>query len=411
MQNTSLIADRIADLSAAWAKADALFPYFPQLDFDFDAWYRECLEQLLQTDSEKDFHLLMAAFLNRLGDGHTGYLLPRSFRDSAGRLPFSLRWDRGLYRIHGTTEGLRRFQGSEAVSVNDQPLAELIQSLFPYVYHIGPFVPSWALSAMLPLLLKPEDNILRTDDDALVFDLLHAEPKLEVPAPWYGGEDVSAGKLPMRLNNGTLTIHFPDFLYPEAAAEVKEALSRRPLPDKVALDISDCVGGMTLYAQQVAELFIPGVFRTFRKWTRQHRADDEASASQFALWTPERLEDALRSGLCTREDVEGSRKYLRRAAYETWENTYGTPEAQALYTGPLEVLISRNTVSAAEDFAAMFRLSGRAPLVGEATCGATGTPYFRQLRTGGRFRIVSIGCELCDGTPFSGRGIEPTVNP
>ena len=75
----------------------------------------------------------------------------------------------------------------------------------------------------------------------------------------------------------------------------------------------------------------------------------------------------------------------------------------------MELLISRNTVSAAEDFTAMFKSNHRATLIGEPTFGSTGTPYMIKLRCGGRAQVVSVGYRLLDGTEFIGKGIDPDI--
>ena len=80
-----------------------------------------------------------------------------------------------------------------------------------------------------------------------------------------------------------------------------------------------------------------------------------------------------------------------------------------MYEGPVTLLTSRYTVSAAEDFVAMFRSTGRGTVVGEATQGTTGTPLLLPLSGGGRARICSIGNRLIDGTEFIGVGIVPDL--
>ena len=82
---------------------------------------------------------------------------------------------------------------------------------------------------------------------------------------------------------------------------------------------------------------------------------------------------------------------------------------KALYHGPLAVLTSRRTISAAEDIVAMFKSNDRAALIGEPTCGTTGTPLLLRLSMGGMARICSVRYALLDGTEFIGRGIAPHV--
>ena len=57
----------------------------------------------------------------------------------------------------------------------------------------------------------------------------------------------------------------------------------------------------------------------------------------------------------------------------------------------------------------MFKSNNRAVLIGEPTCGTTGTPLLLRLSMGGMARICSVRYALLDGTEFIGRGIAPHV--
>ena len=111
----------------------------------------------------------------------------------------------------------------------------------------------------------------------------------------------------------------------------------------------------------------------------------------------------------TEKDVTDVRRVMARTKYETYTDSFGADGSAALYEGPLEILISRKTMSAAEDFSAMFKSSHRGTLIGEPTYGSTGTPYIIRLRCGGRAQVVSVGYRLLDGTEFIGKGIMPDI--
>lgn len=115
----------------------------------------------------------------------------------------------------------------------------------------------------------------------------------------------------------------------------------------------------------------------------------------------------LEEGLMTQEDIQNDLRILAGTCYEEYTDHFGSAENIALYHGPIEILISHKTMSAAEDFVAMFRSNYRAVIKGEATFGSTGTPYHIKLRCGGRAQVVSVGYRLIDGTEFIGVGIQP----
>lgn len=79
------LTTKILDLSACYRRISAVFPYFPRLDFDFESWYEECVRRAIAAEDEKTYHLTLMAFLNRLGDGHTGLHAPQGLAEP-GRL-------------------------------------------------------------------------------------------------------------------------------------------------------------------------------------------------------------------------------------------------------------------------------------------------------------------------------------
>ncbi len=210
------------------------------------------------------------------------------------------------------------------------------------------------------------------------------------------------------LADGVLTVRLNEFLH-DHAPYVRSLLEASPALSLVRLDIRDNIGGNTFYAASVAQLFISGVFHGCQKWTQAHNAVDVASASLLAGYSDERARQYIRDGLLKEEDFEEARTLARHMAYETYTDTWGSEDGTALWQGPLHILISRRTMSAAEDFAAMFRSSGRGTLIGEPTFGSTGTPYHVRLRCGGRAQVVSVGYRLLDGTEFIGKGIAPDI--
>ncbi len=79
------------------------------------------------------------------------------------------------------------------------------------------------------------------------------------------------------------------------------------------------------------------------------------------------------------------------------------PAKDRVYTGPLIILTSPGTGSAAEDFVRPLKESGRALVIGMPTGGGTGNPFFVNLPGGGKLRIC-INTE-----PFVGKGIKPDI--
>lgn len=207
---------------------------------------------------------------------------------------------------------------------------------------------------------------------------------------------------------GVLTIKLNDFLR-DHAPYVREQLETIPNISLVRLDIQDNIGGNTYHAAKVAELFISGVFQSCQKWTQIRNAVETAGASQIVRYSEERIQQYIKDGLLTEESVDDAKRVMNRTKYEEYISSHGAENQNAIYEGPLQILISRNTISAAEDFVAMFKSNHRGMLIGEPTAGSTGTPCTIPLRCGGRAQVVSVGYRLLDGTEFIGKGIMPDI--
>lgn len=210
------------------------------------------------------------------------------------------------------------------------------------------------------------------------------------------------------LNEGVLTIRINEFMK-DHAPFVRELLETTPNISLVRLDIRNNIGGNTYHAAKVAELFISGTFPSCQKWTQMRNALGIAGASQMVRYSEEEIRQYISDGMITEDAITDAKSVMNNTKYETYTSSHGAENQRAIYEGPLHILISRNTMSAAEDFTAMFKSNRRGTLIGEPTNGSTGTPCMITLRCGGRAQVVSVGYRLADGTEFIGKGIMPDI--
>lgn len=387
------LAAKILDLSECYRRISAVFPYFPRLDFDFEGWYGECVRRVVAAEDEKTYHLTMMAFLNRLGDGHTDYTPPRAWRDKIGYLPFRLEaFPEGYYR-----QG-RRVLAVDGVSMEEwaDRMHEILLGRESYRYP-GPF------QAYLPLFLTGKTHVLTTEAGEKPFALSRERPKASQFRPEAAWPCEIFSETPcMRRYSGNLLYVRLDHFLTDWSKPIRSALTDGTNWQGVILDIRQNVGGMTAFAAKVAELFFDGEFSGCQKWTRLTRGVDLASGSQIIGMTPEEL-----AKLGADEGDKRSLDTLKGCNFERYTDRFGKPGQKAVYSGPLTLLIGPDTVSAAEDFTAMFRSNGRAWLLGMPTRGTTGTPLLQRLPGGGSIRVVSVGYRLLDGTEFIGGGIQP----
>lgn len=376
------MAEKLMDLSVIWKQAAMVFPHFHRCGVDWDACYREFLDQTMQTETDREHALLMAQFTNCLGDGHTDLSFKKPILDQVGYLPFLLDYLGGAYYA----------EGERILGFNGKPMDEILQEAFRYIYHVENFAPR--LRHILPFVLKSGENTLETESGRKKFTMLTERPAAKHQ------QDAE-----FTLYGDTLCVKIDDMLR-DRAPQIREKLLEVK-PKSVILDIRENIGGMTKFGADIAQLFISGQFAGCQKWTRMMSGVEYASASQILDMTEEELNRIMSNG-SAREEIEKSVRIARLSYFKEYEDCWGEEGVQAVFDGPLIVLTSRKTVSAAEDFTAFFRTNKRATVIGTPTCGTSGTPLLQSLSCG-TVRICSVGCKLLDGTEFIGKGIQPDI--
>lgn len=404
-------AERVADLSMIWKQASQVFPYFDRKEIDWDGLYKEYLPKVMEVKDDREFHLLLAEFINLLGDGHTDYTLPKALRDETGYAPFLLRYVQDGYYIAAVAPAYQSFSEARVLSINGTAFSEFVEKICKYSYHVGSFVTR--INKFLPFFLKPTGNVMETDIGSFEFDLMPSAldgvklKSLTVETPC---QRLAADKSDIRLyDGGILYIKMENFLYNKAADEVRAAIEQVGDIKGLILDMRENIGGMTRYGAEVAQLLISGEFQACSKQTRSMTGIALASASQLAGWSKEQIEEHIAAGYSTREEMDETLSLIKNTHYDRFANTFGSEDNIALYSGPCVLLTSRYTASAAEDFVAMFRTSKRAVIVGTPTSGTTGTPLVQWLSCGGWARVCSMGYRMLDGTEFIGCGIMPDI--
>jgi carboxyl-terminal processing protease len=90
------------------------------------------------------------------------------------------------------------------------------------------------------------------------------------------------------------------------------------------------------------------------------------------------------------------------------ESRRSQPRKEA-FTGRLLLLVDRFTCSACEDFVMPFKDNGRAEIIGEATEGSSGQPFFFDFGNGMSFLVGAARHTFPDGSSFESVGITPTI--
>lgn len=146
----------------------------------------------------------------------------------------------------------------------------------------------------------------------------------------------------------------------------------------LVIDVRRNGGGSTLYALQVLSHLTRAPLKMMDAMTRNDDIIGRAQGRARTDWTR----------------VSGG--------------AYRLPQ-KLVFDGPVAVLTSARTISAAEDFTAMFKLMQRGITVGETTGGSTGQPLVLALPGGGSAYICIKRDVYADGSTFVGQGIAPDV--
>lgn len=375
------VTEKIMDLSKLWHQAAFVFPHFHRCDVNWDETYREFLPRTMETKTDREHALLMAEFLNRLGDGHTDVSFSAAILKDVGFIPFALDYVDGTYYA----------EGERVLGFDGRPMTDILEEAFRYVYHVGDFAPR--LRYILPMILGAGSHTVETESRSKEFTMTKERPNI-----------FRRQETEFAMHDDVLRIAFDDFLR-DRSLEIREMLLKTN-PRAVILDIRENIGGMTKFGADLAQLFISGTFGGCKKWTRTMTGVGYAGASQIMTMREAEL-SALSKG-DAKEEIEQSLRIARLCDFEEYEDSWGDADKKAVFDGPVVLLTSRKTVSAAEDFVAFFRSNHRGTLIGASTCGTSGTPLLLRLNCGSA-RVCSVGYQLKDGTEFLGIGIQPDL--
>lgn len=409
--------DWMMNLSLIWRGASEVFPYFDQRGADWDETYAAYLPRMHAAGSAREAYLLLAEFAALLGDGHTDVSFPKDLLEEVGYLPFQVRHIRDGWYVSAAAEEGQRLLTGRITQLNGLPFADWLAKLFSYIHQVDGHPSPSRVARFLPFLLPKTGNVLETTLGIWRFDLLPRIPAMTAApdiSPSVSCRELhTTAHIRLRLLEGDiLCVGLPDLLDSRAADALRQALETLPKPRGVILDVRGCIGGATYFGANVARLLIPGRFHACRKWTRRMEGVSLASALQVLRMRPEALEKFRQSGTTDEEsakEMEENLRLSRRCLFQEYTDSHGQPGDTALLDQPCLLLTDRDTLSAAEDFTAMFRSTGRATILGERTYGSTGTPLLLPLRGGGTARVVSVGYRLLDGTEFINRGIQPDI--
>lgn len=370
--------EKIAGLSRLWMEAKYNFANFANVpDLNWDSLYVAYLPKVRSSESTREYYLLLQKFVGQLKDGHSNVSMPDELNEATSAylgMATRLIEDRVIVvRVHD--DSLRQLgivPGVEITGVDGEPVKKFVErTILPY---LG----------------------CSTEQDLMVKGYGYA---------FLSGYDGQKVRLDMLDNGGRK--------FTRTVTLGQSSFAPRPLVDYKVIEHNIAYVELTSFGQQEATAIFDSLYPQIAK----------ADAIIFDV----RRNGGGNSGIgwhmlgyLTDKPFQGTswktRKYL--PSYRAWG--YGTmwhdgsvwdisPREENPYYGPVVVLTSAQTYSAAEDFAAVFKQMERGKIIGEATGGSTGQPLSFALPGGGSARICTKHDSFADGREFVGVGILPDI--
>ena len=374
---------RVAGLSRLWSEAKYNFANFDLVpELDLDRLYIETLPQVRAATRTEDYYGVLRRFIARLHDGHSSIRPPTEVADRLDAHPgVRTALVEGRVFVVGLLDpalgALGLSPGMEIVSVEGQPVHAWADA------RIAPYQPA----------STPQDRASRTYERALLSGPVDKPVQVGVRAARGGQRTLVLPRMPardfenaywggpvfqMRMLPGNIAyvriLHFGDS---SAADGFREHFDDIAGAKGLVIDVRENGGGNSGEGYKILSMLADRPFEGSR-------------------WK-------------TREYVPAFRAWGRPEGVHAETGSTMQPDAAHHYSGPVLVLTSARTYSAAEDFVVAFDAMGRGRIVGEPTGGSTGQPLVFDLPGGGTARICTKRDAYPDGRDFVGVGIQPQV--
>lgn len=374
---------RVAGLSRLWSEAKYNFANFDLVpELDWDALYLATLPQVRAAAGTADYYRVLRRFVAQLHDGHSSVRPSPEVADQLDAHP-GVRTALVEGRVFVTElldpelAELGLAPGMEITAIEGRPVRDWAET------NIAPYQPA----------STPQDRAARTYERALLSGPVDNSVRVAV-------RDAAGRERTLSLPR----MHARDF---EAAVWAGPVFQWRMLPGNIAyirvlhFGDSSAADGFREHFDEIAKA--DGLVID----VRENGGGDSGNGYKLLA-------------MLTDKPFNGSRWQTREylPTYRAWDRPEGThaevasemqPDAERHYAGPVLLLTSARTYSAAEDFVVAFDAMQRGRIVGEPTGGSTGQPLLFKLPGGGTARICTKRDSYPDGREFVGVGVQPQV--
>jgi C-terminal processing protease CtpA/Prc len=375
--------EKVAGLSKFWSEVKYNFVYVDKLkELDWDRLYLAYLPKVRATTSTAEYYRVLMELCARLQDGHTNvYPSPELYDATMARPLMRTELVEGRVLVREVFDPALAAggvaPGTEIVEVDGEPvLAYAQREIAPFVSASTPQVLARRVYGYQfltgPAARAPRVGYRNAGGKTFVLETRR------VDSASFG--KAAGGRPPFELRKlpGNVTyVALNGFGSSKAADAYLAAFDQLTSSAALVIDLRNNGGGNSNEGYRVLATLTDKPFATSKWATRQY-------LPSYRAWKR------------PMPDFEGKAG--------AWQ-----PDGKRLFKGPVAVLTSGGTYSAAEDFMVAYEGMGRGQIVGEATGGSTGQPLMVALPGGGMARICTKADTFPDGRAWVGKGIQPTV--
>ena len=372
--------EKVAGLSLFWAEARRHFVHFDHVpDLDWNQTYMAYLSKVIAARTTRDYYRVMMQLAPLLQDGHTNIYAPKELaKEFYARPPLrtQLIEDKVLVSYIGNPSLAEHLHvGDEIVTIDGEPVKQY------GARQVAPFVSA----------STPQDRAQRTYGNQLLM-----------------GDEAKPVKLGLRSADGA---ERSEVLQRSGAFEGPRRFEFKMLPGGIAYFAIDHFESKE--PVDMFEMVLPEILKAKALILDVRRNGGGSSDFGYAILSylshnpvPEAISRVRADDAVTR--AHGQPNIIWSQPLFDSDSSYKHAHAD-IFSGPVAVLTSAETFSAAEDFTVAFQLMKRGLIVGEATGGSTGQPLFIDLPGGGKGRICVKRDMYPDGSAFVGKGIQPDI--
>ncbi|MFN0104977.1 MAG: S41 family peptidase [Bryobacteraceae bacterium] len=356
--------------------------------FDLDREYRAYLKVAMEAADRRAFDLATIAFAGKLRNGHSGFYDSWLLQNHGQPLGFSL-----LPMTEGwvvTTSQLPGLSpGDIVVSVGGKPIENFYAENDAMLE--GSSEATRRRKFCWSTHLWPERfDLVLTNGKTVSIDRGNQKLESAKTFPFPQGE--------VRTPEGIGFIRIQSFEDPAHEMSAVRRVKQLSAAKALIIDVRGNGGGSS--PTQLISTLLDRPWRDFRYTTPVHIAHAGAQNQVRRAFPKVQSDPYLRGYLDAFEEFRNADVLTPGAAY--------SPSADA-YKGKVILLVDGFCNSACEDFIQPFKSTGRGILIGEASNGSSGQPYYYDFGDGMSFRVSSKRYYLPDGNPLEGVGIRPDV--